>query len=263
MNRANRAPIIDTGSSANRVSSTFRPVHDAATALVAECNTSASLYAYGSVVTGQATAPTSDVDLLTIGLSPDHAAQIAHTLSAQFTLVCRCVEIAAARPGDFSADTDEAYGNRVFLRHYCVLLTGPDDLRPSHDFAGDRRAARGFNGDIARHARQWQSTLDADVEPASVVGRRMARKSLLAVAGLVSVNDRRWTTDRSVGAQRWGEVEPSQRPGLEQLLSWTSQDLSKPPSTAEVRGALDSTVKAIVSEFGERIGLWPDTTSPR
>ena len=61
------------------------------------------------------------------------------------------------RPATSSASSDESYGNRVFLRHYCVLLAGSDAHRPKHDFAGDRRAARGFNGDIAQHVQRWRT----------------------------------------------------------------------------------------------------------
>ncbi|MCM0638919.1 hypothetical protein [Cellulomonas wangsupingiae] len=38
---------------------------------------------------------------------------------------------------------------------------------------------------------------------------RVARKTLLAVAGLVSVHDHTWTTDRSRAVRRWCEIEPA------------------------------------------------------
>jgi anti-sigma regulatory factor (Ser/Thr protein kinase) len=102
----------------------------------------------------------------------------------------------------------------VFLRHYCVLLAGSDAHRPKHDFAGDRRAARGFNGDIAQHVQRWRNALEAD-DDAGLLAQRMARKSLLAVAGLVSVHDHTWTTDRETSAHRWSEIEPAQHDGPE------------------------------------------------
>ncbi|MER7560383.1 hypothetical protein ABTZ46_25800 [Nocardioides sp. NPDC126508] len=46
--------------------------------------------------------------------------------SAAFAEVCRGVEIAAMTPDDYAGEGDEAYGNRVFLRHYCAHLAGPD-----------------------------------------------------------------------------------------------------------------------------------------
>lgn len=128
--------------------------------------------------------------------------------------------------------------------------------RPKHDFAGDRRAARGFNGDIGHHTRRWRTALGASEDPGRVA-QRMARKSLLAVAGLVSIQDRTWTTDRETSAHRWGQFAPEHRTGLVQLISWTS--ITSEPPTDTVRAVLDETVDPIVSAFSELIGLWRDT----
>ena len=250
---------IHTGADIGRVAEAFRPVHDAALAMIRERDPSASVYAYGSVVTGQARVGVSDVDLLTIGLRPSDANRIGAELSTQFADICRGVEIGAAQGRDYVGESDESYGNRVFLRHYCVPLAEPDAHRPQRDFPGDRRAARGFNGDIAQHARRWRTLLDASGE-AGLVAHRMARKSLLAVAGLVSIHDHTWTTDRETGADRWGEIAPEHQAGLAQLMSWTP--VTPEPSVESVRHVLDGAVEAIVSAFGELIGLWPNTTSP-
>ncbi len=247
---------IRTGADIRNVAEAFRPIHRAAATIIHERNTSASVYAYGSVVTGQATVGVSDVDLLTIGLPPSDANLIGAELSTRFANVCRGVEISAAEGGDFVGETDESYGNRVFLRHYCVLLAGSDAHRPKHDFAGDRRAARGFNGDIAQHVQRWRNAVEAD-EDAGLVAQLMARKSLLAVAGLVSVHDHTWTTDRETSAHRWSEIEPAHHDGVSQLISWTSTTPARHVDT--VRDVLDGTVEPIVSVFSELIGLWPVT----
>jgi hypothetical protein len=68
-----------------------------------------------------------------------------------------------AQRSNFSHESDEAYGGRVFLRHYCVHLVGPDLHSALPDFTADVRAARGFNGDIAQNANVggWNSTTAA------------------------------------------------------------------------------------------------------
>lgn len=152
----------------------------------------------------------------------------------------------------------------MFLRHYCVLLAGSDDHRPKHDFVGDRRAARGFNGDLAQHVQRWRDALEAG-EDTGLVAQRMARKSLLAVAGLVSVHDQTWTTDRETSAHRWSQVEPAHHAGLAQLISWSS---TRPaPQVGTVREILEGTIEPIVSVLSELIGLWPgtirDSVAPR
>ena len=247
---------IRTGADITSVAEVFRPVHQAAIADVRRSAPSASVYAYGSVVTGQARVGVSDVDLLTVGLPASDANVVAAQLSKRFARVCRGVEIATAQAGGFVGDSDESYGNKVFLRHYCVLLEGPDVHRPKHDFSGDRRAARGFNGDIGRHARRWRTALDAGGDSGQLA-QQMARKTLLAVAGLVSIHDHTWTTDREASAARWSEIAPEHRSGLAQLVSWAT---TAPDASIEaVRDVLDGTVEAIVSAFSESIGLWPDS----
>jgi len=165
-----------------------------------------SLYLCGSVATGTARPVRSDVDLLSIGLEGDAAKVVGETLPAEFSAVCRGVEVAPVRRAGYEGASDGSYGNRVFLRHYRVHLAGPDPRAALADFPADRAAARGFNGDIGGHADRWLRALAEAADP-GCLGRRIARKTLLAVAGLVSVHDDTWTTDRR-GAQRWGEIDP-------------------------------------------------------
>ena len=199
------------------------------------------------------------MDLLTIGLPSTTAAEIGLALSRQFSDLCRAVELAAAEPGDFAGEDSEAYGGRVFLRHYCVHLAGPDRHSALPDFPADARAARGFNGDIAVHARRWRRELEAGRDPGELAPR-LARKTLLAVAGLVSVHDHTWTTDRAFAATRWGEIEPVLANDLQILLAWSGGMALPDPRSVEA--ALDDAVDRIVRSFDRSIGLWGSETSP-
>jgi hypothetical protein len=55
---------------------------------------------------------------------------------------------------------------------------------------------------------------------ADLLGVRVARKTLLAVAGLVSVRDHTWTTGRSRAVQRWSDLGPGLAAQLGRLHSW-------------------------------------------
>jgi uncharacterized protein len=160
----------------------------------------------------------SDVDLLSIDLP--EAAVLGNRQSAWYADRFRGVEVAAATGADFAGDTDAAYGGRVFLRHYCIHLAGPDPSAMVPAFPADARAARGFNGDLGQHLRRWRQGLEAGTVAADLLGVRVARKTLLAVAGLVSVHDYTWTTDRSRAVQRWSDLEPGLAAQLGQLHSW-------------------------------------------
>jgi hypothetical protein len=245
---------ILTGAHRDRVPAAFEPVLADAVAFLGEAG--ASLYVYGSVANGTVRPGSSDVDLLSIGL-PD-AAILGQRLSAQYADRCRGVEIATATAADFTGETDAAYGYRVFLRHYCVHLAGPDPSAALPAFPADARAARGFNGDLGQHLQRWRQGLESATVAADLLGVRAARKTLLAVAGLVSVHDHAWTTDRSRAVRRLSELEPGLAADLGRLLSWAKGE--RHPSREEVGPALadDGIVWAIVERFDRLIGLWTD-----
>lgn len=125
-------------------------------------------YVYGSVATGQAQPGRSDVDLLTVGLPAERAAEIGRALSARFTGLCREVAIGAARADELVGEDDAAYGMRVFVRHYCTPLAGPTVADPGPAFPADARAARGFNSDIDGQLARWREAApEADPDECS------------------------------------------------------------------------------------------------
>jgi len=229
----------------------------------------ASLLLYGSVATGAAVVGRSDVDLLAVGISNEQAHAMSSALSDSWGELCRGVEVSAVSHDDLTKDGDEAHGLLVFLRHYCVPLAGRDQWRALPPCAADAAAARGFNGDIDRHLERWRVST-----PDLVLCRRAARKSLLAAAGLHSVLDATWTTDRARGAAAWRRRRPDLAEDIHHLEHWASlpdpsprQDTSSTslaqfPTDSEVaprltamlseRGALS----CLGEEFVNVIGAW-------
>lgn len=242
---------ITTGAHPDRIVAEFRPILDLATERVEASG--GTLYLYGSVATGTARLEVSDVDLIALDVPADDGAAMARELSAEFAEICRGVEIGVGRSGDYELDDDEAYGNRVFLRHYCVHLVGPPLAQREQGYPADARAARGFNGDLGIHVAKWRQSLDTGADGAPL-GRRVARKTLLAVAGLVSIHDNTWTTDRLTAAQRWSEIRTDLADGLGELMSWADEEES--PSADAVRIAVEDTVSEVVADFASTIGLW-------
>ena len=244
---------IVTGARRSRIQKEFWPVLEHAIEYVARIEPGASVYVYGSVATGKSRIGRSDVDLVTIGVDAAAATHLASVLSVAHRGLCRGVEVGAGQLSDYEGSSDEAYGNRVFLRHYCVHLVGPDPASALPKYPADRAAARGFNGDIGLRAVQWRAELR---EPTSAsLARGLARKTLFAVAGLVSMHDAVWTTDRVASAHRWGMIKTELADALATLASWGFSS-SVQPSKAQVQMALDGVVTEVVAAFQERIGLW-------
>jgi hypothetical protein len=240
---------IRTGASRDRVPSDFEPVIAAALhAFTAIADESAELHLYGSVATGTARRGRSDVDLLAIDAPEKWCRETERDLSARFAALCRGVAIGRGTAGDYLGDTDQEYGNRVFLRHYCLPLAGPDAVRSRSPFPGDARAARGFNGDIGIRLAVWRA--------GTIAARPVARKTLFAAAGVVSVLDGTWTTDRGTAARRWGERRPHQADQMTKLLAWAEDH--RTPSPAELRAALapGGIAADVAAAFEATVGLW-------
>lgn len=246
---------IRTGVARAKVPPRFEPVLDAVVEEFGERGSATAAYIYGSVATGRAEVGRSDVDLLVLGISSADAARVAATLSERFGPICRAVEVAVVEPSELMGHGDEAYGNRAFLRHYCVNLCGPDLARELPDFPADGRAARGFNGDIGRHLARWCSAFDDGADPAAL-GRTVARKTLLAVAGLVSIREGTWTTDRVTAAELWARLEPAAAPDLATLAAWSDGEIEA--GHGEVGEMLAGPVADVVTAFEATIGLWSD-----
>lgn len=85
------------------------------------------------------------------------------------------------------------------------------------------------------------------------LSHRLARRSLLAVAGLVSVPDDTWTTDRAAAAARWAEIEPAVADDLDMLLGWSRETSAH--DRGSVMAALDGIVARTVVGSETSIGL--------
>lgn len=240
---------IRTGAVRGRVPAAFEPViGDLVSEFHRVHSPATELHLYGSVATGMARAGESDVDLLVIDAERGWAADVAGRLSRRYTGLCRGVEIGTARNSDYAGPGDEAYGNRVFLRHYCVPLAGPDAIRAREPFAGDVRAARGFNGDIMSCLTRWRAD--------GASAQRVARKTLVAAAGIVSVRTENWTTDRTTAVDAWEQVADHETPAMRKLLDWVEGTRVAAPADLLAALSDDGIVHSIAARFAAEIGVW-------
>jgi len=80
----------------------------------------------------------------------------------------------------------------------------------------------------------------------------------VAVAGLVSVHDQTWTTDRDHAVRRWSEVEPRLSADLERLHVWVTGTREPSPDGVKAVLAERGAVDLIIERFRDVVGLWPD-----
>ncbi|HEY6748276.1 MAG TPA: nucleotidyltransferase domain-containing protein [Mycobacteriales bacterium] len=213
-----------TGADVARIPAVYRPVLDdcAATVTAAFGDRLDGLYLYGSVATGQARPPESDIDLLALWTSTmdnDEVAAVATELSTRHRALAREVALAQATRESMRLEADQA-----FLKHYCVPLTGRD-IRPELPrFRPSRALADGFNDDLPALVHRLRSTVDEAPTPAARLAatRKAARRLLMAAATIESVSHSTWSTDRATGAALLARHHPQWTDVAARALDWSA-----------------------------------------
>jgi uncharacterized protein len=202
-----------------------------------------SVYLYGSVATGQACPPGSDVDLLAVTRSGQvDLTSLASDLGDRYAYLAREVGIAHAAVSVYERDDVVGHGERCFLKHYAVCVAG-DDLR---DALPTCRAtsglAFGFNGDVGHVLARYGERLRIEPDPTgrADAATKACRKILMAAATLLSTREGGWSTDRVTGADLIARHAPEHA------------DLAAAALARSVAGEVDDTTFAII----DRLGGW-------
>ena len=208
-----------TGAAPGNVPPAYRPVIDDCVATLTAFPELDGLYLYGSVATGRARPPRSDLDLLALWTSTVDASAAVAAVSARHADVVREIGLAQAQVDSLAAEAD-----RCFLKHYCVPLAGRDrraDLPPCRP---SRALADGFNDDLPALVGRLKSAVDGAATPADrlVAVRKAARRLLLAVATVESVSHGTWSTDRATGAALLDRHHPEWSEMARRALAWSA-----------------------------------------
>lgn len=225
--------FLTTGVARHRVPAAYEPVlADATGELAAVLGARLhGLYVYGSVATGHAVAPASDVDLLAVLTVPVDGAEVAPVLarlSVRYAALTREVALSRMTLAELSAADDDGLGCRAFVRHYCVGVHGIDLVPTLPPVRVSAALAYGFNGDLAPY-------LDGTDPAAPDAGRRAARRLLLAAGPLESAAHGGWTTDRATAAALVARHHPEWTDDVDRALRWLA---GGPADPAEVRALL-------------------------
>ncbi|HEX3815648.1 MAG TPA: hypothetical protein VHX59_22655 [Mycobacteriales bacterium] len=245
------AGYLTTGADRARIVAPFASVvADCAETLRRELSAGLhSLYAYGSVATGQATPRRSDLDLYAVvadDAAAGHCTQLGIELSDRHRDVVRDVGIARITLEQLYASGDTGPADRCFLKHYCVNIGGPD-LRPELPACRPTPTlAREFIGDLAGTVELFRQRLAGGADVAGPV----ARKLLRSAAVHFSVEDGGWSTAGRVGADLIAARCPRYAATVETILPWSQPSPDGLVATPEeVRAVLDGLGRWLVSRI--------------
>jgi len=230
--------IITTGVRADRIPERYRDLVSRAVADLASVEGIFSLYLYGSVATGKATAPTSDLDLLVV--MKDHkpepeVRERATHLSQRHRDLVREIGITPVPMPDILAKTVDGLGLRCFIKHYCVHLYGSPIHQRMEPCLATSEVAWAFNHDIADAVASAKTKLSEATTPDQVadVCRALTRKVTLAATSLVSMAKNIWTTDRAIATRSIAELYPEWAPAAETALRWCVSPSSNPDEVSD------------------------------
>ena len=157
-------------------------------------------------------------------------------VSARWAHVARQVSISTATPAEVFGQDQRGLGWRCFIKHYCLLLHGRElagDIRPCQAEASVAWAfSQGFEEFIAG---RLSALDDAPTEDeVRTIGKAVARRTLLAAAGLASVVSETWTTDRETAVDILRGHFPD-RAAAAQLMLQTMSDPSSDTETVRTQ----------------------------
>jgi uncharacterized protein len=189
-----------------------------------------SVYVYGSVATGRASPPTSDLDVIAVLHTPAPAAvrAVAMATSARYRDLVREVAIGSVELATLAREDLTGRAERCFLRHYAAHLAGPDLRRDLAPCAPSVALALGFNGDVGAVLDDLRARLEASTDPAerAAIAVRVCRKLLLSAATLLSVRRGGWSTDRATAVELIAAAAPEHGDLAARALAWSG---GRPP----------------------------------
>lgn len=216
---------ITTGARRDRIAATYEPVLLDAVHRLEEllAGNLVAVYVYGSVATGRAEVPRSDIDLTAVVRDDPDLERLDHlneALTTEYHAVAREVTVGLVTQHEVNATSDAGHAWRCFLKHYGVLLSGDDVAADFPRCQPTRRLALGFAGDFKRTVEAQLATArtaTAAAERDDALARA-ARRLLLAAAPLTSVLEGDWSTDRARATELIEERYPQQAASAQELL---------------------------------------------
>jgi uncharacterized protein len=249
---------VTTGAGRSALPSVYRELVEAAVAELTSTLREAlhSVYVYGSVATGQARPPRSDLDLVVVLRRPAPVDEVARRLSDHHRAVVREVAIGSVLVDTLARDDATGAAERCFLRHYCVHLVGPDLRRAYGPCRASIDLAVGFNGDLRAALDAARARLAADEPGRGELEAKICRKILMAAATLLSAREGGWSTDRETAVTLIGRHAPELHDLAAEALARAHPASGDPGGRGAARDGSGSAIHVPVTEIIDRLGGW-------
>jgi uncharacterized protein len=211
-----------------------------------------SIYLYGSVATGKAKSPTSDLDLLIVlEAKPTQKTktalkELSDSLSQKYQREFREVGFAVTYKNE-ALRGKETFALNFFITILCVKIFGDNLFPKGTKFAITKRLACSLNPDIDTSIEEAKKNIkSASNDEAVIKIQSMMKKIIRTAFNLVMVEENHWTTDLDEMTKIFTKHYPDKKEQIKDVLEIAK---SKSPNKKESILILDTFGKWISKEF--------------
>lgn len=215
-----------------------------------------SIYLYGSVVTGKAKSPTSDLDLVVVlkaKPTPKFKSvlkELEKSLSTKYQKVFREVGFAITYKNEVLRGK-EAFGWRFFLTILSVKIFGDNLFQEKMKFSPTRKLASNLHSDIEKNIAEAKKKIKtANSEEAKLQIKSIMKKIIRTAFSIVMEVENHWTTDLDEMTKIFTKHYPEKKQQINAVLKLAK---SKTPDKKSATSILNNFGKWVSLEFYKKM----------
>lgn len=215
-----------------------------------------SIYLYGSVATGQAKSPTSDLDLVVVlNAKPtsklkSELKELGKSLSMKYQKVFREVGFAITYKNEVLRGK-ETFGWRFFLTILSVKIFGDNLFHKEMKFSPTEKLARNLHLDVRKNIEEAKRKIKSlNDEEAKLQIKSIMKKIIRTAFSIVMGKENYWTTDLDEMTKIFTKYYPEKKQQINAVLRMVK---SKSPDKKSATSILNDFGKWVSSEFYKKV----------
>lgn len=215
-----------------------------------------SIYLYGSVATGKAKSPTSDLDLVVVlkekptSKFKSELKELEKSLSKKYQKAFREVGFAITYKNEVLRGK-EAFGWRFFLTILSVKIFGDNLFQKEMKFSPSRKLARNLHSDIEKNIEETKKKIkNANSEEAKLQIKSIMKKIIRTAFSIVMEDENYWTTDLDEMTKIFTKFYSKKKQQINAVLKMAK---SKSPDKKSATSILNNFGKWVSLEFHKKV----------
>ena len=215
-----------------------------------------SIYLYGSVATGKAKSPTSDLDLVVVlkakptSKLKTQLKELETSLSQKYQKIFREVGFAITYKNEVLRGK-EAFGWRFFLTILSVKIFGDNLFQKEMKFSPTNKLARNLHSDVDKNIEEAKKKIkSSNDEEAKLQIKSIMKKIIRTAFSIVMQDENYWTTDLDEMTKIFTKHYPEKKQQINAVLKMAK---SKSPDKKSATSILNNFGKWVSSEFYKKV----------